>query len=328
MNKFKLYFLVISVGLLFFSCNKEDAVAPIPLRDFATQYKAEIITIENYLKTYYVELIVNHPGYSDDQNIIISKIPAGNTSLVSLWDNPMLDFQPVELHGITYKVYYLKLRQGDTINGHSPCKVDAVLDAYVGSYLTDDSTTDASGVTNIDINETEFDRDDYPSNFYALNNLITGWQEILPLFNTGTYDSSANPNNPAVYLNFGAGVMFIPSGLGYYNTGKATIPAYSSLVFSFKLYDLKRADNDEDGIFSYLEVAKIGDDILKYDTDGDGTPNFLDIDDDGDGHLTKNEIKNSAGVTYSFDGIPDCSGNTTEANRIKRHLDKNCFKDQ
>ena len=40
-----------------------------------------------------------------------------------------------------------------------------------------------------------------------------------------------------------------------------------------------------------------------------------------------NEIKNDAGETYSFAEIPDCSGNTTDENRIKRHLDKNCYKD-
>ena len=55
--------------------------------------------------------------------------------------------------------------------------------------------------------------------------------------------------------------------------------------------------------------------------------NIFDIDDDGDGKLTKNEIKDAAGNTYSFDAIPDCSGNTNDASRIKRHLDKNCYKD-
>lgn len=327
MNKFKLYFLVISVGLILFSCNKDEAPEPIPIRDFATQYETEIKTIQNYLKTSYIQEIIDHPGFPDDQDIKIAKIPQGNTTFVSLWNSPMLDSTIVKLHDITYTLYYLKLRQGDIINGNSPCRADAVLDSYVGNYLSDNSVTDANGATIIDIQETEFDRDEYPSNFYYLNELIRGWQEILPLFNTGTYDASGNAENPAVYLNFGAGVMFIPSGLGYYNTGSASIPAYSPLVFSFKLYDLKRIDNDGDGIFSYQEVANIGDDITKYDTDGDGTPNFLDVDDDGDGQLTKNEIKNASGVTYSFDAIPDCSGNTTEANRLKRHLDKTCFKD-
>jgi hypothetical protein len=47
--------------------------------------------------------------------------------------------------------------------------------------------------------------------------------------------------------------MFIPSGLGYYAAGSASIPSYSPLVFSFKLFELQRLDQDGDGIPSYLE---------------------------------------------------------------------------
>lgn len=327
MNKFKLYFLVISVTLILFSCNKEDDVTIIPVRDYASQYETEIVTIENYLKTSYVKEVIDNPGFSDDQDVTIAKIPAGNTTLVSIWDDPRLTFKPVELHGITYKLYYLNLRQGDIENGSSPCRVDNVLNAYAGSYLYDDSETNDAGVTTIDIETTPFDRNDYPSIFFALNDLIRGWQEILPLFNTGTYDASANPNNPAIYQNFGAGVMFIPSGLGYYNSGTSSIPAYSPLIFTFKLYDLKRVDSDGDGIYSYQEDANGNGDITDDDTDGDGTINIFDIDDDGDGVLTKNEIKNASGTTYSFNNIPDCSGDTTSPTRLKRHLDKDCYKD-
>ena len=61
------------------------------------------------------------------------------------------------------------------------------------------------------------------------------------------------------------------------------------------------------------------------DTDGDGIPNFLDVDDDGDGYSTKIEIKNPAtGLFYPFADIPSCDGNTTDAARVKKHLDKNC----
>ena len=40
---------------------------------------------------------------------------------------------------------------------------------------------------------------------------------------------------------------------------------------------------------------------------------------------TKLEIKDPVnGLSIPFATIPDCSGNTTNANRIKKHLDKNC----
>ena len=60
------------------------------------------------------------------------------------------------------------------------------------------------------------------------------------------------------------------------------------------------------------------------DSDGDGIPNFYDVDDDGDNYTTKLEIKDANGVLIPFANIPDCSGNTTNSTRIKKHLDKNC----
>lgn len=121
--------------------------------------------------------------------------------------------------------------------------------------------------------------------------------ETFPQFKTGSYSTRAD--GTISYNDFGAGIMFIPSGLGYYAAGSANIPSYSPLVFSFKLFELQRLDQDGDGIPSYLEDLN-GDGYSRVlatgvlnpdDTDGDGIPNFLDVDDDGDGYGTKNEIK-------------------------------------
>ena len=61
------------------------------------------------------------------------------------------------------------------------------------------------------------------------------------------------------------------------------------------------------------------------DTDKDGIPDFLDVDDDGDKYTTKLEITNAAtGLVYPFAVIPDCSGDFTDPARIKKHLDKAC----
>ena len=61
------------------------------------------------------------------------------------------------------------------------------------------------------------------------------------------------------------------------------------------------------------------------DTDGDGIPDFLDTDDDGDGVSTKKEITAANGTLIPFADIPSCDGNTTKPARIKKHLDKNCY---
>ena len=145
---------------------------------------------------------------------------------------------------------------------------------------------------------------------------VRGWKEVFPQFRTGT--SNGNADGTVSYSDFGAGVMFIPSGLGYYSQSQGTIPSYSPLVFSFKLYALVRSDleirnvgtsifSDPDGIISYLEdidgdcyvwrADELPTDAVNPDdTDGDGVPDFLDIDDDGDGFTTKEEL--AAGTNY------------------------------
>jgi len=321
MNKFKFYFVVISVSVVLFSCSKADAVVVTPIRDYATQYSTDNATIEDYLKTHYIESVVEAPGTADDQDVVLTKIPDGNTSLVSIWNSPLLFSKEVAQNDITYKVYYLKLRDGD-VNGVSPTRVDEVFAAYSGSYLSYTTTTTA-GVSVTTLGTTPFETVKFPNQRFGLDGVITGWAEIFPLFKTGTFTASSSPD-PAIYENFGAGVMFLPSGLGYYSSGSGAIPAYTPLIFSFKLLDVKRIDHDGDGILSMYEDINNDSIFTNDDTDGDGVPNYRDRDDDGDGVLTLTEIRKPDGSYYAFDAIPDCNGDTTNANRVKRHLDKNC----
>ena len=306
-----------------FSCSKNDTPTVEPLRDYAVQYASDNTDIEEYLKTNYIT-VVNHPGFIDDQDISIVKIPAGGTQK-SIWDQTTYELKSrnVSLHDITYKLYYLVLRTG---TGISPCNVDNVLSSYKGEYLERLTTSGVTALT-----ATPFEEVKYPQQFFSLFSVIPGWSEIFPQFKTGTYTS--NSDGTVSYNDFGAGVMFIPSGLAYYAAGKGTIPAYAPLVFGFKLYEIQRTDQDGDGVMSFQEDIN-GDGYMRVlatgvanpdDTDGDGIPNFADVDDDGDGYGTKIEIKNPAtGLSYPFGDIPSCDGNTTDAARIKKHLDKNC----
>ena len=100
----------------------------------------------------------------------------------------------------------------------------------------------------------EFDYSETPI-WFQLESVVSGWGEIVPLFKTGTYDTTPGPN-PSTFSNFGAGVMFLPSGLAYYEQiPSALIPSYSPLIFSFKLKSQKSRDHDRDGILSKYEVA-------------------------------------------------------------------------
>ncbi|MBC7845762.1 MAG: FKBP-type peptidylprolyl isomerase [Flavobacterium sp.] len=333
MNKFKFYFILLITTITIFSCSKNDDSATVePLRDFQTQYNTEIKIIEDYLKTNYIT-VKNAPGQTSDQDVVISKITDAATqpSIMSYKSNdyagstvfPQLKSKIVKLHNIEYTLYYLVLREGKKdavtgLGGVSPCNVDGVLTSYKGTYLSESTATTPSTIT-----ATQFEEAVLPSDFFSLFSTITGWGETFPQFKTGSYTS--NSNGTITYTDFGSGVMFLPSGLAYYASGSFAIPAYSPLVFSFKLYDIQRLDQDSDGIPSYLEDASPADGYMRIlatgvdnpdDTDKDGIPDFYDVDDDGDNYTTKLEIKNPAtGLPYPFANIPTCTSGK------KIHLD-------
>ena len=338
MNKFKFYLILSIITTSIISCSKKDAPVVEPPRDYATQYATDNTDIEEYLKTNFIT-VINHPGFSDDQDVTISPIANGE---ISIWDQTtyQLKTRDVSIHNIIYKTYYLVLRKGI---GQSPCNVDGVLASYRGDYL---ERITATGATTSTVTATKFQEVKFPQSILSLYSAITGWGEIFPQFKTGT--SSSNADGTITHNDFGAGVMFFPSGLAYYAYGKDNIPAYAPLVFSFKLFEIQRLDLDykianglavldPDGIPSNLEDLD-GDgymydyrntvnyptapaDAIRYadDTDKDGIPDFLDVDDDGDNYTTKLEIKNPAtGLPYPFANIPICTSGK------KNYLDLTC----
>jgi hypothetical protein len=340
MNKFKFYFIVLITTLSLFSCSKDESPAEIaPPRDYKVQFDADNTTIESYLNSNYIT-VINHPGFTDDQDVTIAKIDAGQPSIMSYLDNatyPKLLTRKVNLHGIEYKIYYLVLREGEKdivtgLGGESPTNTDAVLASYSGSYLQITTSSETSPVT-----ATLFEESKFPNQLFNLLGTIKGWGEIFPQFKTGSYDDhkvNGIPDGTTDYKDFGAGVMFLPSGLAYFENGPGSIPSYAPLVFSFKLYAIQRLDTDGDGILNYQEDLNEDGYIYDYrnvvnyptppatnpdDTDGDGIPNFLDVDDDGDGYITKLELKKPDGTYHTFETVPSCSGQTA-----KRYLTANC----
>jgi hypothetical protein len=342
MNKIKFYFiLLIAIVVTTSSCNKDNNndIPYVPPKPYAEQYPIEIAAIEDYLKANYIT-VVNNPGAVNDQDITITKLDADHPT--SIWDQKVypLKSRNVELHGIVYKLYYLVLREGV---GESPCNVDGVLIAYKGEYLS--SVTESNVTT---ITSTFFEEVKLPSGIRDLYyNTIRGWKEIFPQLKAGTY--KANVDGTVTYNDFGAGVMFVPSGLAYYNAVNKSIPAYSPLVYNVKLYEINRLDHEHymngnvvvpepDGVKSFQEdkdgdgymwtknELQVGVTTNPDDSDGDGTPDFLDFDDDGDGYATRGEVKDANGKIYPYDLIPDCSGNPTSDKNKKRHLDPTCFK--
>ena len=286
---FKIAFSL-SLSILFIACNKtDDPIPETPPVPFATQYPIDLANIDSYLDGYSMSV-------NSDLDVTFTKIPSPNpNSLRKIRDEFNPQIKTVTSNGVEYKVYYISLRQGTQLN---PTKVDSTLVEYKGSLL----------------NETVFVQTYNTPSWIPLNTFIRGWQEIVPLFKSGTV--SGGSGNPNAYNDFGAGVMFLPSALGYYNVASATIPSYSPLIFSFKLKSVNYVDNDFDGIDSKDEGLD-----TSLDTDGDGFPNYFDQDDDADGYSTKSEIRINGVLPTSYNLIKDCGGNITGT---KKHLDKNC----
>ncbi len=284
-NLSKLLFLLLAIAIA--SCSKTDKVEQIPLRDFALQYTADLDSINKYIDTHYMTV-------TPELDVTFAKIDAAQTSIRMQTEFP-LQHKMVKQGEIDYKVYYLNLREG---GNRQPTKLDSVYVTYKGNLISD----------------VVFDSAENPVWFSFEKVKVRGWLEIIPLFKTGFYAADGDESSPTNFTDYGAGAMFVPSGLAYYGASSGAIPIYSPLIFSFKLMELKYRDHDFDGILSKDEVANPGDDPELYDTDGDGIPNYWDNDDDGDGYLTKFEILENGVITF-----PTCPGGS-----IPKYLDPTC----
>lgn len=96
-------------------------------------------------------------------------------------------------------LHYIVTKEGD---GNFPTIQDKVRVKYRG-FLTDNTIFDQN-------TDTEF----------PLSNVIEGWQEGIPKFSRG-----------------GAGILLIPSKLGYGSNGAGSIPGNAVLIFEIDLFD-------------------------------------------------------------------------------------------
>lgn len=307
-NIFKILSFVI-LATVFAGCPSDDTSTAItPPEDVAVQYPIDLARIEDFLETHSVEV-------DADFNTTFTEISTDNPG-TPVMNHPDLTFINVTKDEVDYKIYYLKLQQGDVAQ-LAPSRVDSVLVTYKGTRFEKTSTT-VDNVTTETTTQTDFDSSNVPV-WFTLDGVIQGWSEIISLFNPGqlSVNSQTGDLEPS---NYGAGVMFLPSAFGYYNVSTAGIPSYSPLIFNFKLIKQRSRDNDRDKILSRDEIT-INADGTYLDTDGDGIPDYADVDDDGDGVLTKTEIQISTGVYYDFNSIPTCG---TGGNGKKKHLDSFC----
>lgn len=327
MNKI-IYGLGILGLILCASCGDDDTESAQAARPHAEVYPEDLVKIEDYLKAHYLEITdEDSDGEVDMVEIKIDSLDATHT--VSIWDQQGYPLQSkiVKLYGVDFKVYYLKFdgKEDTDAEGDKPCGADRVGVSYEGSLLDGYQFDYAPNLTEFNLTE-----------------VVKGWGYVMSWFRAGYFDPISDDGtlNPR---NFGSGVMFLPSGLAYYNQGFGNIPAYAPLVFKFNLFSVTRLDQDSDKIESQYEY-EFDENGNLLDADSDGYANVFDTDDDNDGYLTSKEIEYTLGGNkyyYPYNGaavddpstpvdetkgIPTCGGTPdyTTPTRLRKHLDKNC----
>ena len=293
--KIKNYWFILLVLILGFNaCGNDDDVTITPPRDRSEQYLVDIDSIEEFLSTHFY----NYEEFEADPNsttfqIEFDTIAGDNIDKTPLIDRSELMYKTVtDAEDVEYKLYFLKVREG---LGETATFGDSTFVAYTGMLL------------DLDV----FDSSPLPI-WFQLPNVVQGFREGVIEFK-GATGFTENGDGTFVYQNFGIGAIFLPSGLGYYNSPVAGTSAYAPLIFKFHMIGVNEADHDGDGVLNIHEDLDGDRSLYSDDTDGDFVPDFLDPDDDGDNTLTKYE---------DLDGDGDPRNDDSDGDGIPNYLDK------
>ena len=282
MKKNILVFILIIMILT--NCSPDDGgggIVTVEVRDRAEQQVTDLALLQEYFDSHYY----NSGAIESIENLVIDDIvitelaegesvPDGHTLLSQ---SSLLLERTTNFEDVSYTYYVLKLNEGG--GEKQPNFSDRVRVTYEGALMEDSSVFD-SAVT--------------PTDFYlvgipgtTINGSVVGWQRVLPEFKE-TADFTLGEE--VQYDNYGVGVMFLPSGLGYFSRTLVGIPAYSNIMFKFTLLQVEETDFDNDNVPSYLEDLNGNLDVFDDDTDEDGIANYNDPDDDNDGVPTIFEL--------------------------------------
>ncbi|WP_400072760.1 FKBP-type peptidyl-prolyl cis-trans isomerase [Zobellia russellii] len=268
--------------VVLYSCNNDDGGVtiepPRPLSEVLSEDEAEI---QEYLKTHYYNYAeFENPAEDFDFKIEIKEIPEGNTELVPLKDQVV----PVEVNvpsthflisgeetNTKHTLYYLEAREGV---GDALSVADSAFVRYSGNLI--------DGTVFDDNNENDpvwFDLASLqaPATSTVSGTPARGFSEGAALLKGG---APAEINEDGTYSvnGYGVGMIIFPSGLGYFNIARGSIPAYSPLIFKMDMFAVNQSDHDGDGIPSIEEDTNKDGYLFNDDADGDGIPDYLDAD--------------------------------------------------
>lgn len=297
MKKINVGLIMVLAFISLISCKPDDNNFELPPpRDAAEVYAEDLLELNTFLDTHFYNAEDFPAGSTTDRDIVFTKFDATNPDHVG---KPKLSTQVQEItinrNNIDYKIYYLLARQGD--GAKNVTRLDSTLLTYKG-MLSD---------------LTVFDSAEQPVWLPQTQN-ITGFRVGMEPFKEAASGVTVNGDGTFSFEGSGIGAIFFPSGLGYFNQTRTGIPAYSPLIFTFKVHKVEIADDDRDGvdnIFEDLDGDGEVDTLNGDDTDRDGIKNYLDTDDDNDGIPTLTEIT-----------VFDADGNIVRDANGKRVLDR------
>lgn len=283
MIKFKHFFYTALLTIILYACGS-DSNSTFVSFDHVAQAVKDKDSIAKFLNNYYF----------DDTIDSIKPLVSGKNPLSK--DSRLIKRTYTE-NDIEYDLYHIITNEGLSTKGN-PTYLDSVFTKYQVWYTTetDEFELSQTGDTPIWWNLT-LPAD--PSS--EAPTPIRGWTLGIPNFKAGILlkedpSTGAPVNGPITYKDFGKGILIIPSGLAYRERANGNIPANSQLIFYIDLLEFNEIeDHDFDTINSANEDVDKDGDVRNDDTDGDRIPNYLDIDDDGDGKLTKDEDANGDG---------------------------------
>ncbi|MBT8186376.1 MAG: hypothetical protein HKP38_04510 [Croceitalea sp.] len=315
MNRF---FILLIVTFVFASCSNDDdgiggaIVPPRLLSEVAPENDAEL---QAYLQSHFYNYEeFENPPADFDYRIRLDTIAGENASKIPLSQqvaSAVINVNATQFglssgeENIPHTFYYLNAREGE---GTNPTFADSTFVRYEGKLLSGSTFDGAtSGGVWFDL-----------ARIQGPLQGARGFSEAIPKFKTGG-EPISNPDGTFSVDGFGVGMMFLPSGLGYFNNPQQLIPIYSPLIFEINLLTSVTSDHDQDGIPSILEDLNGNGFLYDDNTDEEdesraGFPfavNFLDLDDDDDGTLTRDEIiidEQTGEITFpdtDGDGIPD-----------------------
>ncbi len=301
----KVYFLLPILAMLLLlnqSCRKDDSlgVEVVPPRDRGEEALAAQAEIEEYLSTHFYNYEeFENPPADFDYRIQFDTIAGDNASKTPLIDqvSSKIAKDRAELGVVTYKLYYLNVRQG---GGDLLKFPDIATMSYEGRLL----------------NNEIFDSSVIPVRF-DLTGVINGLQDGMKGFR-GASSFTENGDGTISFEDYGIGAVFVPSGLGYFVNppNGSSIPLYAQMIFTFQLYQVEVGDQDNDGVISLLEDLNNNQIEEDDDTDENFIPNFVDGDDDGDGRPTRDETELNEHVINIGDPDPEYGVDEVEMYRV------------